>query len=239
MDKKYQKIRQQAGLLGAIGGMLVGLPAIAMPRIEAELLLSQTNPNPSIFNEPPYNRGSSTSPLNPRPGIFNEPPYNRRPGSSPSNPGAVPSSPATPDGLTPPTPDQEPSPGTLPSTPPAPGSVLQPPLPEQRQSPSATVMPINGKVSIRLVNQTGANITYQVIGDTNQRSLQGKSNVNLLDLSAPVTLAFKRNDGGLLMVSPQASSQPGMLEVTFTETTDLTTDRTTMTVQKTGAVFLN
>lgn len=231
MDKKYQKIRQQAGLLGAIGGMLVGLPAIAVPRIEAELPLSQTNPNPSILNEPPYNRGSSTSPLNPSPGIFNEPPYNRRPGSSPSNPGAVPSSPATLE--------QVPSPGTLPSTPPAPGSVLQPPLPEQRQSPSAMVMPMNGKVSIRLVNKTGANITYQVIGDTNQRSLQGKSNVNLLDLSPPMTLTFKRNDGGLLMVSPQASSQRGMLEVTFTETTDLTTDRTTMTVQKTGAVFLN
>lgn len=235
MDKKYQKIQQQTGLLGAICGMLVGLPAIATPRIGADRQMSQTNPNPSILNEPPYNRGSSTSPLNPSPGIFNEPPYNRRPGSSPSNPGAVPSSPATPEGITPPTPEQVPSP----STPPAPGSVLQPPLPKQSQSPSATVMPINGKVSIKLVNETGANITYQVIGDTNQRSLQGKSNVNLLDLSAPVTLTFKRNDGGLLMVSPQASSQPGMLEVTFTETTDLTTDRTTMTVQETGAVFLN
>lgn len=141
-----------AGLFGAIcGSLLVGLPVIAMPRIKAELPLSQTNPNPSILNEAPYNRGTSSSPLNPSPGIFNEPPYNRRPGSSPS-------SPAIPDGIPP---------------------------------------------------------------------------------SPPVTLTFKRDDGGLLMVSPQASSESGMLEVTFTETTDLTTDRTTMTVQKTGAVFLN
>lgn len=240
MSKKYQKIRKQAGLLGAIcGSLVVGLPAIAIPPMEADLPLSQTNPNPSILNEAPYNRGTSTSPLNPNPGILNEAPYNRRQRSSPSNPGAAPSNPATPDGITAPTPGQIPSPGTLPSNPPAPGSVIQPPLPEQRQSPSATVMPMNGKVSIRLVNETGANITYQVIGDTNQRSLQGKSDVNLLDLSPPVSVTFKRDDGGLLMVSPQASSEPGMLEVTFMETTDLTTDKTTMTVQETGAVFLN
>lgn len=209
MNKYYQKIQKRAGLLAAICGSLLVVPAIAMPRMEPDKLLSQTNPSPSIFNEAPYNRQQPTSP---------------------PNPSTVPSSPPTTDGITPPAPEQLPS---------DPGSVTQPPTPEQRQPPSATVMLMNGRVSIRLVNETGADITYQVIGDTNQRSLQGKSNVMLQDLSPPVSVTFKRDDGGLLTVSPQASSEPGMLEVTFTETTDLNTDKTSMSVQETGAVFLN
>ena len=156
--------------------------------------------------------GTSSPSLNPSPSIFNQSPNNRRSRST--------------------------SP-TRANTPTQPSSVIQPPLPEQRQAPSAMVTPANGQVSIRLVNQTGANITYQVIGNTDQRSLQGKSNVMLKDLPIPVTVTFHRQDGGLLQVSPQASSEPGMLEVTFTETTDLSIDKSTLRVQRTGAVLLN
>lgn len=205
---QYQKIQKQVGLAGAIcGSLVIGLPAIAMPRIEMRQLLSQTNPNPSIFKEAPYNRGSSTSPLNPNPSILQEAPYNRR-STSPSQ-----------DGASPP--------------------VVQPPLPEQQQAPSAVVTPKNGTVSVTLINETGANINYQVIGNTNQRSLRGKSNVLLQNLRTPVTVTFQRQDKGLLKVTPQASSEPGMLEVRFTETTDLGTDRSTMRIQNTGAVLLN
>lgn len=203
MHKHYQNLKKHAHLLGAIYVSLLVMPAIAMPRMETGKLLSQANPNPGT--------GISSPSLNPIPSIFNQPPYNRRSRSTP----------------------------TTPNTPTQPSSVIQPPLPEQQQAPSAMVTPANGQVSIRLVNETGANINYQVIGNTNQRSLQGKSNVVLKDLPIPVTVTFKRQDGGLLQVSPQASSEPAMLEVTFTETTELSIDKSTLRVQRTGAVLLN
>lgn len=166
---------------------------------------------------PRLEAGTSTTPLNPRPSILNEPPYNR---SQPTSP-----------------PNDQGTPSTSPQSEPTPGSVIQPPLPEEQQDPSAIVTPRNGMVSIRLVNETGANITYQVIDNTDQRSLQGKSNVMLQDLPIPVTLTFKRQDAGLLSVTP-ASSEPGMLEVTFRETTDLGTDKSTMRIQEAGGVYL-
>jgi hypothetical protein len=216
MDKLDQKVQKSMGLLGAIcGSLLIGLPVSAIRGIATEKQLTQTNHNPTISQAAPSNRsGSATSPLNPKPSIFNAPPYNR---SLPTSPNA---------------------PGTTPTQPSVPSSEIQAPPPEQLQPPSATVAPAKGKVSIRLVNETGANITYQVIGDTNQRSLQGKSNVMLTDLSVPVTVTFKRDDGGLLRVTPQ-SPQPGILEAILTETTDLGTDKNTMNIQPTGAVFLN
>jgi hypothetical protein len=115
---------------------------------------------------------------------------------------------------------------------------VTPPLPEQQQPPNATVIPAQGKVSIKLVNATGSNISYEVIGDTDRRSLQGKSNVLLSDLSVPITVTFKRQDGGLLSVMPQ-SPQPGILEAVLTETTDLGADKNTLNIQPSGAVFLN
>ena len=111
--------------------------------------------------------------------------------------------------------------------------------PERILPPSAILMPTNGKVSIRLLNETSANITYEAIGNTNQRLLLGKSSVILQDLKTPLSITFKRQDGGLLMVNPKANSEPGTLSVTFTETTDLGIDKSAMDIQNTGAVFLN
>ncbi|MHC5832853.1 MAG: hypothetical protein ACYT04_96935, partial [Nostoc sp.] len=75
-------------------------------------------------------------------------------------------------------------------------------------------------VTIRFANDTAANIIYQVIGATAPRSLQGKSDVILQSLNAPITVTFQREDGGQLLVTPQPSSEPGSLEVKFNEATD-------------------
>jgi hypothetical protein len=113
-------------------------------------------------------------------------------------------------------------------------------LPSQQQAPRATIALADGRVNIRLVNNTGARVTYQVIGDTEPRSLEGQSNVMLQGINAPATLTFQREDGGLLAVTPQPSSeQPGMLEVTFDETTDQSQDTRAMRIQQNGSVFLN
>lgn len=218
MDRNSQKIQKPIGLLGAIcGSLLMSLPAIAIPGMDQKQL-SQANPNSTILPAAPLNRsGASNSSLNSNPGIFNfEAPYKRSRTAQQSAPGLRLRQPAVPR-----------------------SSQIQPPLPEQQQPPSATITPIQGKVNVRLVNQTGANITYQVIGDTNGRSLKGKSDVLLIGLSAPVTATFRRDDGGLLSVTTHPSSEPGMLEVILTQTTDFAQDRTTMNIQQTGAVFLN
>lgn len=192
MNKQNQQISLLSTLFSCL---LFGIPAkptpsyanALPPKIEPEQL-AQTNPNPDVFNEAPYNGSRPTST-------------------------STPSEPST----------------TTPVT---------PPLPEQQQPPSTTVMPTQGKVSIKLVNVTKADVTYEVIGDTGRRSLQGKSNVLLSDLTIPITMTFKRQDGGLLNVIPQ-SPQPGILEAVLTETTDLGADKNTLNIQPSGAVFLN
>ncbi|MGH1393410.1 MAG: hypothetical protein ACRAVC_05160 [Trichormus sp.] len=120
-----------------------------------------------------------------------------------------------------------------------PVSVTQPPLPREQQQPSAKIALVNNQVNIRLVNDTGAEVTYEVIGDTPPRSLEGKSNVMLQGLNAPVTLTLYRNDGGLIQVIPQPTSTQGMLEVRLDETTNVGQDKGTVRIQEDGTVFLN
>jgi hypothetical protein len=128
--------------------------------------------------------------------------------------------------------------GRLPTTIPANGNASQVPLPEQQQPSSGMVTPINGKVNVNLVNETGATVNYELVGNTTARSLPGKSNVMLQNLPTPLTLNFQRSDHGLVKVSLQ-SPKPGMLNVNLTPTTDLSQDKLSMRVQKTGNIFLN
>ncbi|MBN3908206.1 MAG: fasciclin domain-containing protein [Nostoc sp. NMS1] len=122
--------------LAGIAGFTSLSLLITLPSEAKEVL----NPNPSIFNEAPYNKGqrlqanaqytpteaaSETekgntkrkqvaqkgSATNPKPSIFNEPPYNRGGGATPSEP--KPSIPGT-------TPETQPS--ETPTTPPGPGA---------------------------------------------------------------------------------------------------------------------
>ncbi len=113
------------------------------------------------------------------------------------------------------------------------------PLPEERQPISAQLSPLDGQVRITLDNRTNANITYQVIGDTTQRTLLGKTVVVLRLLETPTTVTFRRDDGGLLDVVTQVQDEAYGLEVILDTTVDLGRDRTTLTVEREGDVFLN
>jgi hypothetical protein len=61
----------------------------------------------------------------------------------------------------------------------------------------------------------------------------------LQGLSTPLTAYFLRQDKGLLMVTPQGSSQQGMLQLSFNETTDVKMDKSAMRIEQNGAVFFN
>ncbi|MDX2100849.1 MAG: hypothetical protein SFW36_23975 [Leptolyngbyaceae cyanobacterium bins.59] len=123
-----------------------------------------------------------------------------------------------------------------PSVQPAPSG--QPPSPEQRQAPSAQVRLVDGQATIRLINRTNAVVRYQVIGDTEFRSLQGRSEITLRSLRAPVSLTLGREDRGFLQIS-LASPSEGTLEATLVETTNFAADRSSLVIEPSGSVFLN
>ena len=241
MNMKFQSFRKSAELFGAICGGLLLMPAI--PQALAQQSVTQqsppkVNPCPRIFYEEPHNsqvvvpQGCPPNALTQRlaaQGLL--------PTANPSQeqtrlgvggealqPGVTPSQPAPGDQT------QQPSTGAV---------SIEQPLLQPRQTPSTTIALVNGTVNVRLVNDTAANVTYQVIGDTAPRSLQGKSYVTLQGLRAPVTVTFEREDGGQLIVTPQPSSESGSLEVRFNEATNAAQGRSAMRIEQNGSVFLN
>ncbi len=180
--------------------------------------------------------GEKPSVLNPNPSIFNEPPYNlsqrslRPDASSPPIilvpiPGEQSFSPNRPISIAPPPSESQ-------TTPPL-------PPPESQTAPVTKIALVNGKINIKLINQTGANLRYQVVEGMSERSLAKKSNVRLQNLNVPITLTFQREDGGLLTVTPRATSQSGELEVTFQDTTNANQSRKALRIEPDGNVFLN
>ncbi|BAY63434.1 hypothetical protein NIES22_35220 [Calothrix brevissima NIES-22] len=181
--------------------------------VGGETTSSSLNPNPGILNEAPYNRSQQNTQTGSY-GSYSTPQPNTQTGSYGINP-------------------------TQPQVPATSNSVTEPSLRQQGQSPVATVALLeNGNVNIRLVNDTGANITYQVVGDTDERSLGGQSDVILQGLRAPITVTFQRADGGLISVNAQAS-ETGLLEVRLDATTDVAQDKKAMRIQSNGSVFVN
>jgi len=87
------------------------------------------------------------------------------------------------------------------------------------------------------MNATNAVVTYQVIGDTNQRTLAGGLDVTLQNIKTPLTVTLREEEKGF-KVSPKAASQ-GLLEVTLDESTNLDEDQDTVRVEKGGTVFIN
>ncbi|MEH2250847.1 hypothetical protein [Nostoc sp.] len=239
MNIKSQNFRKSTGLFGAIfGGLLISLPVI--PQAVAQQSTPKINPCPRIFYEEPHNnqvvvpQGCPPNALTQRlaaqgllpvPATRSQEQTKLGVGGETPQPGVIPPRPVPGDQA------QQPSPGAA--------STNQPQLLQPPQTPSATIALADGKVNIKLVNDTAANVTFQVIGDTAPRSLQGKSDVTLQGLNAPVSVTFERQDHGQLIVTPQPSSEPGNLEVTFKEATDATQGRSTMRIERNGSVFLN
>ena len=111
--------------------------------------------------------------------------------------------------------------------------------PSRFPMPSARVTPSEGMIVLKLVNTTNAVINYQIVGVTPQRTLGEQSEILLKSIQVPITLTYQRPDGGLLLVRPQATAMPGMLQVSFGATTDLGTDTKSLEIQEDGKVILN
>jgi len=154
------------------------------------------------------------------------PPQKGKPVSQPAETPAT-----TEEPVSQPTPAASPGLSGMPSTPTN--------APPRFPMPSARVTPAEGMIVIKLVNSTNAVINYQIVGVTQPRTLGEQSEILLQALKVPITLTYQRPDGGLLLVRPQATAMPGMLQVSFGATTELTADTKSLEIQEDGKVILN
>jgi hypothetical protein len=229
MSNKSNKSRNSAKLFGAIfGGMLIGLPAISAAQAQ-QVPTSQAgpkvNPCPSIFYEEPHNSqvmvpqgcpaNSYTTRMNAQ-------------GMGMSNSAVAPTPEQTRLGVG----------GEAPSGSSYNTQQNQSNLGGRYQNAVAAVSPTDGRITVRLINNTNAPITFQAVGDTQVRTLAGRSEVALQGLRVPTTVTFYRQDRGLLKVTPR-SSESGVLEVSMQETTDFAMDRTALRIENNGNVYLN
>jgi hypothetical protein len=119
----------------------------------------------------------------------------------------------------------------------------QPPLTttppvESLQAPAATVSLPDRQVDIILVNQTGTEVVYQVLGELSQSRMAADRADSLRNLKTPMNLSFYRPDRGPIEVVAEAT-KPGELRVIFKRGSSFDVDRISLTVQETGQVFLN
>ncbi|MEG4004597.1 hypothetical protein QUA41_03855 [Microcoleus sp. Pol11C1] len=158
------------------------------------------------------------------------PPQQGKPVSQPAEtPSETPA--ATEEPVSQPTPAASPGLSGMPSTPTD--------APPRFPLPSARVTPAEGGIVIKLVNTTNAVINYQIVGVTQPRTLGEQSEILLQTLPVPITLTYQRPDGGLVLVRPQATAMPGMLQVSFGATTEVAADTKSLEIQEDGRVFLN
>lgn len=99
-------------------------------------------------------------------------------------------------------------------------------------------MLMDGKVDVRLKNNTNALVTYEAVGHTQRRTLAGGEETVLQGLPTAVTITMVRQDRGLLDVIPTFTQQ-GLLEVSLDEDKSLDDNQGTLRIQSDGQVFLN
>ena len=108
---------------------------------------------------------------------------------------------------------------------------------EPERVPDGKVVPVNGKVNVRLTNKTNDRLFYQVVGQTDRRILTENSTVTLQALTLPASILFRRQDGALLKPSLKPVGE-GTVEVRLDETNDLGLDRKSLSIRNDGALFL-
>lgn len=210
MKKQHQSNLKNAGLLGAIfGGVLISLPATLLEASAVPV--------------------STVAQINPCPGIYYEEPYN----STRMVPPGCPPNQATRMGRG----GQMPSRQMTPVI--SPANVPQAPLPEVRSEAVARITPQNGTVDVRLKNNTNAVVSYQAVGHTDRRYLQGGEEILLQNLPTPITITAVRQDDGLIQMMPMSADETGQLEVTLAEETMLDSNQGVLRIQEDGQVFVN
>lgn len=112
------------------------------------------------------------------------------------------------------------------------------PLPESRDQVVEIASPTDNQLSISLMNNTGALVTYEVVGDTQVRELMPNESAMLQDLPLPKTITLVRPDAGLLDITAE-SMEDGMLQISLSAETTLDSTQGVIRIQPDGQVFVN
>lgn len=102
----------------------------------------------------------------------------------------------------------------------------------------AVVTPMNNELSLSLMNDTGATVTYEVVGDTARRMLMAGESAMLQDIPLPATITVVRQDEGLLDISA-VDTDDGMLQLSLMPEPDLDSTQGVIRIQEDGQVFVN
>lgn len=220
----------KSGLVGTLfGSLLLGLWATAQKAQAQPTGLDQC---PGIYYEEPYN-SRTVVPVGCPANAYTQ--QQGQPSGVSSEVEPLPGTPNEPVAPLPGTPDEPVAP--LPGDADTPASA--PPLPEERSEPVAVVMPMDGQVSVLLKNNTNALITYEAVGHTQRRYLEGGAETMLQGLPLPLTLTMVRQDDGFIEVVPVAS-ESGMLEISLDEEQEpLDENQGVVRIQEDGKVFVN
>lgn len=216
------------GLAAAWTGGALAPPAQAQAADNAKL-----NPCPSVYYEAPLNE-RFLSPEGCPPNAARQ--AERTPSRSSATPGSGAGSAA--DGTAVETIVETTTVETTTAFPPTPVDSTVQPLPEELGPAIAQVTPQNQQVNVTLTNDTQAAITYEVIGQTDRRTLNGRDTVVLRGLALPTTISTVRNDSGLLNFNT-AIDEAGQLQVTLDENPQFNEVQGVLQIQEDGEVFLN
>ncbi len=246
-----QNSQLKKGLLGAIcGSLLLGLPAAVSPasaQVGPTQQQSPTQQQQVPLQQTPQPMMQTGAALNPCPRIYYEAPFNMNmlsPEGCPANeitrmvgqgliPGQrQPGAPMTPSA-------QQPGAPMMPSAQ-QPGAPMMPSAQQPMADGTevlARVTPMAGMVNVELRNNTNAEITYEIPGETEQRVLAGGEATLLQDLPLPATITAIRQDGGLIEMQPIVA-QPGVLEISLNEEAGLTGSQGVLRIQDDGQIMV-
>lgn len=113
----------------------------------------------------------------------------------------------------------------------------QPLSPEEAQTAITNITLTANQVNVRLRNTTNTPITYQVIGQTQPRTLDRKKEIMLKELPVPVSITLLRPDGGLIKVIPAKKSESGVLGLMLHEAIGLNDSQNTVRIKSNGEVL--
>jgi hypothetical protein len=116
--------------------------------------------------------------------------------------------------------------------------VTTPPLPEQVNVAIARFTPAGGRVTANLSNETGAVLTYEVLGVTDQRQLAIGESVKLQNLPLGSTITVLRQDNGLVDVTAAATTA-GNVDIMIGQSRDFTENQGVITLENDGSVYFN
>lgn len=114
--------------------------------------------------------------------------------------------------------------------------VIQPPMPADQMRTMGNINVNGSTVNVTLNNDTNANITYQVIGQTNDRLLSGGNEAELLNLPLPITITVQREDSGLIDIKNQVS-EDGEVSFSLEEEGNSSASQLTIRIQEDGTIF--